>query len=45
MLMVLEKEGINSQQKVYQHEPDEKKTIDGEGKKKEWPKKGQQQQA
>jgi hypothetical protein len=25
--------------KVYKHEPDEKKTIDGENKKKEWPKK------
>ncbi len=40
--MILQKDGMNSQQKVYQHEPQEKKTIEGELKKKEWPKKGEQ---
>lgn len=39
--MVLEKEGTKFSNKVYKQEPEEKKTLEGEIKKKEWPKKGQ----
>src|SRR5262249_30427038 len=36
--MIREGTKLSDLQKVYKHEPDGKKTIDGENRKKEWPK-------
>lgn len=37
--MIREGTKLSDLQKVYKQEPDEKKTLEGEIKKKEWPKK------